>query len=62
VPSHLVSTSEFRVAIVSQLPLPHTFLTVSSDVNKDFNAKAKAKVWTLKAKAKDSTVKGKAKD
>jgi hypothetical protein len=31
-----------------------------SDVNKDFNAKAKA--WTLKAKAKDSTVKAKAKD
>jgi hypothetical protein len=34
----------------------------SSDVNKDFNAKAKtkAKTWTFKAKAKDSTVKAKA--
>jgi hypothetical protein len=27
----------------------------SSDVNKDFNAKAKAKAWTLKAKAKAKT-------
>jgi hypothetical protein len=35
-------------------------LVKTSDVNKDFNAKAKA--WTLKAKAKDSTVKAKAKD
>jgi hypothetical protein len=35
-------------------------ISITSDVNKDFNAKAKA--WTLKAKAKDSSVKAKAKD
>jgi hypothetical protein len=36
---------------------PHCQQEISSDVNKDFNAKAKAKAktWTLKAKAKAKT-------
>jgi hypothetical protein len=43
--------------------VPYTSILYSSDVNKDFNAKVKAKTWTLRARPmpRPGTLKAKAK-
>jgi hypothetical protein len=46
---------------MKQANLAQVMLETGSDVNKDFNAKAKAETWTLKAKAKAWNLKAKAK-